>query len=111
MISPQELRYKTVKRIKFWQLHRFFTNPNFINDGGWHFSYLMSPEKIKLKLESFAHGEFNRQDITDIDLIKNKVNKNKDIFNRNIFFQKVQIDDSFPEYIVQNKQKFSEFII
>ena len=111
MISPQELRYKTVKRIKFWQLHRFFTNPNFINDGGWHFSYLMSPEKIKLKLESFAHGEFNRQDITDIDLIKNKVNKNKDIFNRNIFFQKVQIDDSFPEYIVKNKQKFSEFII
>ena len=111
LTSPQEIRYKTVKRIKFWQLHRFFTNPNFINDGGWHFSYLMSPEKIKLKVESFAHGEFNRKDITNIESIKNKINKNKDIFNRNISFQKVQIDDSFPEYIVKNIQKFSEFII
>jgi beta-1,4-mannosyl-glycoprotein beta-1,4-N-acetylglucosaminyltransferase len=111
LTSPQDLRYKTVKRIRFWQLHRFFTNPDFINDGGWHFSYLMSPEKIKLKVESFAHGEFNKEHVTDIDLIKNKVNNNKDIFNRNIFFQKVQIDNSFPEYIVKNKHKFSEFII
>ncbi len=71
----------------------------------------MSPEKIKLKVESFAHGEFNKEHVTDIDLIKNKVNNNKDIFNRNIFFQKVQIDNSFPEYIVKNKHKFSEFII
>ena len=71
----------------------------------------MSPEKIKLKVESFAHGEFNRKDITNIESIKNKINKNKDIFNRNISFQKVQIDDSFPEYIVKNIQKFSEFII
>lgn len=109
--SPQDLRYKTIKRIKFWQLHRFFTNPDFIKDGGWHFSYLMSPEKIKLKVESFAHGEFNKQHITDIESIKNNIKNNKDIFNRNIIFQKVQIDNSFPEYIVRNKHKFSEFII
>jgi beta-1,4-mannosyl-glycoprotein beta-1,4-N-acetylglucosaminyltransferase len=111
LISPQELRYKIVKRIKFWQFHRHFTNPNFIINGGWHFSYLGSPEKIKLKIESFAHGEFNKENITDLNTIKNNINNKKDIFNKNTFLQKVEIDNSFPEYILRNKPKFVEYII
>ena len=35
----------------------------------------------------------------------------KDIFDRGISYKKVQIDNSFPKYIVDNKEKFKEWII
>ncbi|CAE8643408.1 unnamed protein product, partial [Polarella glacialis] len=31
-----------------------------LRDGGFHFSYFMSPAEMVDKIESFAHGEFNR---------------------------------------------------
>ena len=35
----------------------------------------------------------------------------KDIFDRGISYKKVQIDDMFPKYIVDNKEKLKEWII
>ena len=39
-------------------------------DGGWHFSYLMDPEKISEKIKSFSHGEDNIEENTEIVNIK-----------------------------------------
>ena len=35
----------------------------------------------------------------------------KDIFDRGISYKKVPIDNSFPQYIVDNKEKLKEWII
>ena len=35
----------------------------------------------------------------------------KDIFDRKITYKKVEIDDSFPKYIIENKEKFKDWII
>ena len=35
----------------------------------------------------------------------------KDIFNRGISYKKVEIDRSFPRYILENKEKFKDWII
>ena len=35
----------------------------------------------------------------------------KDIFDRDIRYQKVKIDNSFPKYIVDNKEKLKEWIL
>jgi hypothetical protein len=55
-----------------------------IKNGGWHFTYFNSPEKIKLKLESFAHYELNS------DEYKNNENIIDSIKNRTYFADKSQ---------------------
>ena len=40
-----------------------------------------------------------------------KILKNEDIFSRNIKLKKIDLDDSYPKYIIQNKDKFSDWII
>lgn len=41
-----------------------------IENAGWHFTYLMSPEQIVNKLKSFSHSEVNRPEIANIENIK-----------------------------------------
>jgi len=49
---------------------------------GWHFSFLGGFEKIKYKIRSFAHTEFNREEtLTDANIIR-AMEEGKDIFNR-----------------------------
>ncbi len=109
-ITPQWLRYQYTKRIKFWQIHRHFTNPTIISEGGWHFSFIVSPEKIKNKMKSYAHGELNIDKFKDTSYIQDRINNFKDIFSDGSL-KKVEIDETFPEYILKNKTKFKEFII
>ena len=86
-----------------------------VENGGWHFTY-MSREKdddiidsIKYKIENAAHQEFNNDKI--INNIPNKIASQKDIFNRKSKFKKVDIDDSFPEFLLNNKTLFKHLIL
>ena len=81
------------------------------NNGGWHFNYLLKPEAISNKLKTFAHTEFNNEKYTDLEKIKDNINNLKELFNRGNKFQKVNIDESFPRYIIQNKEEYKEWII
>ena len=51
---------------------------NIIEEGGWHFSYLMNPQQIQEKLKSFAHSEFNNSFYTDINRINDAINNKLD---------------------------------
>jgi len=79
-----------------------------VPQGGWHFTYLGGEEKIKTKLESFSHQEFNNDQIKS--RILENVKSNRDIFYRPSNFVKVNLDDSFPRYILENKQKYQNLI-
>ena len=79
--------------------------------GGWHFSYLGGAEAIKYKLENFSHQEFNNPNYTDINIIKDRLFNEEDILGRNLILKKVEIDNTFPKYIVDNQEKFKEFIL
>jgi beta-1,4-mannosyl-glycoprotein beta-1,4-N-acetylglucosaminyltransferase len=82
---------------------------NIITNGGWHFTYCGGEEKIKQKIDSFCDLQYNVPKVTS-NIHKNLEN-NQDIFYRNwIHYQKVSIDESFPEYIVKNKEKYSHLI-
>ena len=81
-----------------------------ILDGGWHFSYLQTPEEILNKIKSFSHGEFNNETI-NVEKIEKKIFKNVDIFDRGFKLKKVEIDNSYPSFIINNKAKFSKWII
>ena len=105
--SMQELRNLKFKRYPFWRIDK--RNLQIIN-GGWHFSFLQTPEEILNKIRSFSHGEFNDEKINE-NTIKEKILNNVDIFNRGFRLKKIKIDSSFPEYILKNKENFSKWII
>ena len=65
-----------------------------INNGGWHLSYFGDKNFIKNKLENFSHQEFNNSEYTDLDKIEKRVQNNVDLFNRNIKFEKLKIEDN-----------------
>jgi len=105
--SMQDLRNLKFKKFPFWRLDK--RNLQII-EGGWHFSYLNSPEQILNKIRSFSHGEFNNQKISLKD-IEEKISRNEDIFDRGFKLKKVEIDTSYPSYIINNVEKYSEWII
>jgi len=104
--TMQSLRDLKFKNYPFW---RFDKRSLQIIDGGWHFSFLQTPDEILNKINSFSHGEFNKG-ITHKD-IEEKILKNEDIFNRGFKLKKIEIDQSFPDYILENKQKYTKWII
>ena len=71
----------------------------------------MSYEEISLKLKTFAHTEFADDSFSSVEVIKDKIHKQIDLFNRGHKYQQVEFDNYFPEYIVQNKKKFDEWIL
>ena len=108
--SPQWLRDLKFKKYPFWRIDKI-KNLQIIENGGWHFAYLQSPENILKKIKSFAHGEFNKTDFANLENIEKKINMEKDIFDRGISYKRVQIDNSFPRYIVDNKEKLWKWIV
>lgn len=81
--------------------------------GGWHWSYVGSEglsveERVLKKIECAAHSELNTQQIkSNVARVKD----NKDPLGRDYaVYQPVPLDDSYPEYILNNKEKFASLI-
>ena len=108
MILPQKLRNLKFKNYPFWRLDK--SRLQIIN-GGWHFSFLQTPNDIIKKIQSYSHGEFNTSDITDETKIQEKISKGVDIFNRGFKLQKINIDENYPEYIRNNQFLLKDWII
>jgi beta-1,4-mannosyl-glycoprotein beta-1,4-N-acetylglucosaminyltransferase len=106
------LRQKILKkntRYPFWRIDKE-KSIQLIENGGWHFNYLSEPEKISKKLKTFAHTEYNKDEFTNIDAIKNNINEMRDLFNKGYRYYKVQLDNTFPDYILNNQNKFNQWI-
>ena len=103
-ISRKNLKYP------FWRIDKEKDIEIFKN-GGWHFNNLMTPEDISLKIKTFAHSEYNKKEFFDINSIKKKILERKDLYNQNRVFNKVPIvKKNYPNYILNNLNKFIKFI-
>ena len=107
--SPQWLRNLKFKKYPFWRIDKP-KNIQIIQDGGWHFAYLQSAENISKKIKSFAHGEFNKEHLADEAKIKNRIKKGEDVFERGFKIKKIDIDDTFPDYIQKNQNMLKSWI-
>ena len=108
--SPQWLRDLKFKKYPFWRIDKI-RDLQIIKDGGWHFSYLQSPENLLKKINSFSHGEHNKSEFANKESIEEKIKMKKNIFDLGFSYKKVDMDKSFPKYILENKDKFKEWII
>ena len=104
----QKIRHKNLL-MPFWKFYRE-KNIEVIENGGWHFNSLLSPEEISKKLKTFAHSEYSGEKYSSIESIKKKIKNKIDLFDRGHKYEAVQIDNSFPEYLIQNINKFSHLI-
>jgi len=79
-------------------------------NAGWHFNNILTPEEISLKLKTFAHSEFADEKYSSVEIIKKKIETQIDLFDRKHTFNKVDLDSSFPEYLLKNKEKYKDWI-
>jgi len=98
---------------KIWAFFHFTIKGNwvkFIDNAGWHFSFLGGVQMIIKKLEAFAHSEYNKQEYKDAKSIEDAITSGKDIFGRDFKYKFVPLDESFPKYIRENTEKYSKLI-
>ena len=108
--SPQWLRNLRVRNQESL-FNKIFNNQQILKKGGWHFSSVKKPSEIITKMKSFAHNELVKKYMLDENYIIDKIKRRKDIFERNIILEKVDLNDNFPEYLLKNKNSYLEFII
>ena len=97
------------KLLKDYSLNELRAQPNNdILNGGWHFSYIGGKDAIKHKLSTGDTQSFDT--IKVLDNIENNLNNLNDvIFNRDKL-TKVEIDDTYPSYLLNNLDKYKLII-
>jgi len=125
MIDPQWLRNIKGKSYPLWRIDTLFSkkkyfNINYVNNGGWHFTNIKSPEDLYLKHSNYLHHlEFEKSGI-DIDKMKKIIEEKRVLYNLNtdkkenkwnssIALNKAK-DNVLPQYLIQNKNKYKEWL-
>ena len=108
--SPQWLRSIKTKKKEFWKFYKP-KEPQLIYEGGWHFSFLKEPKDIAKKIKSYSHSEYNKSEFTDEKKIEERIKNKVDIFDRDFKYERVNLDDTFPKYILENLSKYQNWII
>ena len=104
----QQIKHKNLDA-PFWKFYKE-KSIQVIDNGGWHFNSLLSPEEISKKLKTFAHSEFSDEKYSSVNAIKEKMLKGIDLFDRNHEYESVKVDNSFPDYLTKNINEYKEFI-
>ena len=103
-IKEKNLKYKFYRIDKEKSIQIF-------DNGGWHFNNLMEPKIISKKLKTFAHREYSGEEFSSIEIIKKKIEKKVDLFNRGEKYDYVKIDNTFPEHLLKNLNKYKDYIL
>ena len=78
---PQNLRsMPSYSRISIFR--RLMQKTKLIENGGWHLSFMQSPEDIQKKISSYSHQEYNNEKFNSIEIIKSKILNKEDLFDR-----------------------------
>jgi len=123
--SPQWLRNIKDKIYPKWRVDILFSQKKyndifFVENGGWHFSFVKKPEDIEKKLKSYLHHREYDIDPVGIDKIKNLINTKSVIYDHRVDQtqykfgggQKLEkIDLEFlPNFISSNKEKYLDWL-
>lgn len=125
LISPQWLRNVKDRKYPFYRIDTLISDKKYMNikivdDGGWHFSNIKSPEMIEHKLRSYLHHREFDQVSLSVDEIDNLVKKKKAIYDLRVDKKTNKVGnglilDNFeieklPNYIKNNYNKYKDWI-
>ena len=125
LISPQNLRDTKDKIYPIWRLDIMFSklkynSIHYVDNGGWHFSNIKSPEDIEKKFLNFLHHqdfEYSRLNLSDI---KKMVESKKILYDHSAdqkdykwtgskTLKKVDLSQ-LPDYIKVNYKKYDNWL-
>ena len=126
LISPQWLRNIKDRNYPWWRFDILFSknkfsNIMFVEDGGWHFSYIKTAKEIEFKLKSYLHHREYDLNPLGIDGIEKMMNEKKAIYNlkhdqRSLVkigggekLKKIDIN-KLPSYVKENKEKLKDWL-
>ena len=66
-------------------------------------------DEVELILDKYF--EYDTDLYKQLSTLRNKIKNSEDIFGRGNKLTKIEIDDTYPDYIYQNKEKFLNWII
>jgi len=119
------LRNLKNKKYPFWRLDTYFsnikqTNLMIVENGGWHFTNIKTPEEIFEKFDNFGHHDEFKLSNININYIKEKI-KNKEVFynhladknspdrwNDNYKLKKIN-NEILPKYLQLNFNKLKKW--
>ncbi|MBQ9926648.1 MAG: glycosyl transferase GT17 family protein [Lachnospiraceae bacterium] len=86
-----------------------------VSDGGWHFGYMGSTsekdvaKRIGTKVVAAAHQEYN----DDVLLAEaaDRLLLGQDMFGRDARFERVEVDESYPEYLLKHRAEYEYLIM
>lgn len=86
-----------------------------VENGGWHFGYMGSKgekdvaKRIGTKVVAAAHQEYN----DDVLLAEaaDRLLLGQDMFGRDASFRRVEIDNSYPEYLLKHREEYEYLIM
>ena len=115
--SPQWLRDLKFKKRPFWRIDKLRLN-NIIENGGWHFCNLKTPENLLYKYKNLCETndpyhfkEKINQKYLNVNEIKNRIDSREDLIGRDDRFKKIKITDDYPKYILENINRLEEWIV
>ena len=121
LISPQWLRDIKSRSYPFWRIDTFFSKNKysdiyFVNNGGWHFSYINSAEGIENKLKSYTHHREYDLNPLGVKKINNMIKNRETVYNLSVdqradqFGKGQKLDvlefNELPKYIKDNQNKY-----
>ena len=124
--SPQWLRNIKSKKYSFWRVDTHFSkkkynNIKFIENGGWHFSYLKEAHGVEKKLKSIRHHIEYDQNPLGVEKIEDLMKQKKMIYNyntdqrtKNKFTDNEELSlldiQRLPKYILDNLDLYKPWI-
>jgi len=124
-ISPQWMRNTKHKKYPFWRLDTFFSkkkysNLYYVENGGWHFTNIKSPEDIEKKYLNFLHHQDFEYSGLKLDDVKKMVKDKKILYDHsadqrdfkwkgNRKLKKIDLSE-LPDYLSENNSKYSKWL-
>ena len=115
--SPQWLRGLKFKKRPLWRIDKLRLN-NIIDNGGWHFCNLKTPKELLYKYKNlcetndpYIFKEKIEEKYLNVDEIERRIIQGQDIIGRNEKYVIKKIDNNFPNFLIENKKKYQDWIL
>ena len=97
-----------------------YNDIHYVDNGGWHFTNIKSPENLEKKFLNFLHHQDFESSGLKLNDIKEKIRNKKILYDLNVDqrgfkwsgeknLRKVEISE-MPEYLSNNYQKYLDWI-
>ena len=123
--TPQWLRNAKYKKYPIWRIDIFFSNMkynniHYVENGGWHFTNMKSPENLEKKFLNFLHHQDFETSGLKLENIKEMVKNKKIIYDLDVDqkdykwkgtkkLSKAPLSE-MPDYLSNNYKKYSNWL-